>query len=46
MPIYRKDWFWGAIGVLVLTGAVLFAVALSNGDPNTPSTKLGDMRAF
>jgi hypothetical protein len=46
VPIYRKDWFWGAISVLVLTGIVVLAVSLSNADPVTPATRLGDMRAF
>jgi hypothetical protein len=45
-PIYREDWFWGAVGVLVLTGAIILAVSLSSADPSTPNTKLGDMRAF
>jgi hypothetical protein len=45
-PIYRQHWFWGAVGVLVLTGAVVLLVSLSNQDPATPNTRLGDMRAF
>jgi hypothetical protein len=45
-PIYRKDWFWGAVGVVLLTGAIIFVLAVSSGDPTTPNTKLGDMRAF
>jgi hypothetical protein len=45
-PIYRKDWFWGAVGVLVLTGAIVLSLSLSSADPTTPNTKLGDMRAF
>jgi hypothetical protein len=45
-PLYRRDWFWGAVGVLVLTGAIILAVSLSSADPSTPNTKLGDMRAF
>ncbi len=45
-PLYRRDWFWGAVGVLVLTGAIILAVSLSSADPTTPNTKLGDMRAF
>jgi hypothetical protein len=45
-PIYRKRWFWGAVGVLLLTGAVVLLVSLSNQDPATPNTRLGDMRAF
>ena len=45
-PIYHKDWFWGAVGVILVTGAVIFVLAVSSGDPTTPTTKLGDMRAF
>jgi len=45
-PLYRRHWFWGAVGALVLTGAIVLAVSLSSSDPSTPSTKLGDMRAF
>ncbi len=46
VPIYRRHWFWGAVSVLVLTGIVVLAVSLSNADPLTPTTRLGDMRAF
>jgi hypothetical protein len=46
VPFYRKDWFWAGVGVLVITGAILLSVALSSQDPLTPSTRLGDMRAF
>ena len=45
-PLYRRHWFWGAVGALVLTGAIVLAVSLSSSDPSTPTTKLGDMRAF
>jgi hypothetical protein len=45
-PIYRKPWFWGAVGVVAVTGMILLAVALAHTDPSTPSTRLGDMRAF
>jgi hypothetical protein len=45
-PLYRRHWFWGAVGVLVLTGAIILAVSLNSADPSTPNTKLGDMRAF
>jgi hypothetical protein len=45
VPFYRKDWFWGAVGVVVLTTAViLIASATSNTD--APATTLGNMRAF
>jgi hypothetical protein len=46
VPIYRSQWFWGAVGVFVVTGMVLLAVALSNQGSATPGTRLGDMRAF
>jgi hypothetical protein len=45
-PFYHTDWFWGGVGVLVITGAILLSVALSSQDPIKPSTRLGDMRAF
>lgn len=44
-PFYRRDWFWGAVGVVVLTaGIVLFAT--SGSDAAAPRTTLGNMRAF
>jgi hypothetical protein len=46
LPLYRRNWFWGAIGVVLVTGVVLLFVSLSNADPPTPGTRLGDMRAF
>ena len=45
VPFYRKDWFWGGVGVLVLTAVVLLFSAGSSNPP-TPTTTLGDMRAF
>lgn len=45
-PIYRKPWFWGAVGLVAVTGMILLAVGLAHTDPSTPSTRLGDMRAF
>ena len=45
VPFYRKDWFWGAVGVVVLTAAIILFSAESPG-PGTPTTTLGDMRAF
>ena len=45
VPFYRKDWFWGTIGVVVLTAAIILFSAESPG-PATPTTTLGDMRAF
>jgi hypothetical protein len=45
VPIYRKDWFWAGLGVVILTMAVIFVSAASAGT-DTPNTKLGNMRAF
>jgi hypothetical protein len=45
VPFYRKDWFWGAIGVAILTTAALLVSTASSG-ADTPSTTLGNMRAF
>jgi hypothetical protein len=45
VPFYHKDWFWGAVGLVVLTTAViLISAATSNTD--APATTLGNMRAF
>jgi len=46
LPLYRRNWFWGAIGLVLVTGVVILFVSLSNQDPTTPGTRLGDMRAF
>jgi hypothetical protein len=45
-PFYRRSWFWGTVGVVLLTGAIIGILSLQPTDPATPSTKLGDMRAF
>ncbi|HVY38197.1 MAG TPA: hypothetical protein VHM31_09680 [Polyangia bacterium] len=44
-PFYRKDWFWGAVGVVVLTAAIVL-VATSGSSSDAPMTTLGNMRAF
>ncbi len=44
-PFYRKDWFWGAVGVVVLTVGIVL-IATSGSDAKAPSTTLGNMRAF
>jgi hypothetical protein len=43
---YEQHWFWGAVGVVVVTGMIVLALSLNNADPATPNTRLGDMRAF
>jgi hypothetical protein len=45
-PFYRRHWFWGAVGVVLITGAIIGILSLQPDDPATPITKLGDMRAF
>lgn len=45
-PIYREDWFWAAVGVVLITGAIVTFFALRDPDPAKPQTELGDMRAF
>ena len=44
-PFYRKDWFWGGVGLVVLT-AVILLFSAESWNPATPTTTLGDMRAF
>jgi hypothetical protein len=44
--VYETRWFWGAVGVVVITTAIVVLFAVSSANPTTPSTKLGDMRAF
>jgi hypothetical protein len=44
-PFYRKPWFWGAVGVAVLTGVIILVAVSASGNPK-PDTTLGDMRAF
>jgi hypothetical protein len=43
---YEQHWFWGAVGVVVITGMIVLALSLNSADPATPNTRLGDMRAF
>ena len=44
-PVYRRWWFWTAIGVAVVGGAVAAVVATTvPRDASIPSSALGDMR--
>jgi hypothetical protein len=43
-PFYRKLWFWGAVGVVVATAAIILIA--THGGQDTPSTTFGDMHAF
>jgi hypothetical protein len=44
-PIYKQAWFWAVIGVVSLTG-VMIAYGVASQGPATPTTDLGNMRAF
>jgi hypothetical protein len=44
-PFYQRDWFWGAVGLVILTTAVILVSVASSGT-DTPTTTLGSMRAF
>jgi hypothetical protein len=46
VPFYRKNWFWGAVSVVVITGIVVSVLTVGSSSPSTPQTTLGDMRAF
>jgi hypothetical protein len=44
-PFYKQAWFWSVVGVVVVT-AVIVGFSASQQGPPTPSTDLGNMRAF
>ena len=45
-PLYRRWWFWTAVGVAVL-GGIAVGVALSSGSGSSlPPTELGNMRFY
>jgi hypothetical protein len=43
-PVFRRWWFWTAMGALVLGTAVLLVVATGDGD--APATRFGNQEAF
>ena len=43
--IYKQTWFWAVAAVVGLT-AVMIVYGLSTQGPATPSTDLGNMRAY
>ena len=45
MPFYRKSWFWGTVGLVVLTTAIILVSASTSGS-SPPTTTLGNMHAF
>jgi hypothetical protein len=46
VPFYKKDWFWGTVGLVVLTTALILISSASSNSPEPPSTTLGNMHAF
>jgi hypothetical protein len=44
-PIYRETWFWAVVGVVVLT-ATMITIGVASQGPSTPTTDLGNMRAY
>jgi hypothetical protein len=45
VPFYKKDWFWGTVGLVVLTTAIIVLSSATSGT-SPPMTTLGDMHAF
>ena len=45
-PIWRRWWFWTAIGAAVAAGAIGIAAAASGPGPSIPATELGDKRFY
>ena len=45
VPFYKKSWFWGTVGLVVLTTA-LIVLSTATSDPSPPMTTLGNMHAF
>jgi len=45
-PFYRRDWFWGAIGVAIMTTVIVLLATSGSGSQQPPATTLGNMRAF
>jgi hypothetical protein len=45
VPFYRKEWFWGTVGLVVLTTAIILVSSASSGS-GPPTTTLGNMHAF
>jgi hypothetical protein len=44
-PVYKQTWFWAVAAVVALTAGMI-VYGLATQGPATPSTDLGNMRAF
>jgi len=45
-PFYKRGWFYGVVGVVVVGAVVGIIVASSGGGTEIPTTPLGNMRVF
>jgi tetratricopeptide (TPR) repeat protein len=45
-PIWRRWWFWTAVGVALAAGAIGIAATTNRSEATTPSTDLGDKRFY
>ena len=45
-PFYQKLWFWGAVGVVVVSAVLITIASTGSSGPDAPATTLGDMHAF
>ncbi|HXT99922.1 MAG TPA: hypothetical protein VN903_02955 [Polyangia bacterium] len=45
-PFYDKPWFWGALGVVVATVAIILVWNISSNRKGPPDTTFGNMNAF
>ena len=46
VPFYRKNWFWGTVGLVVLTTAIIVVSTSTMSSSSPPMTTLGNMHAF
>jgi hypothetical protein len=46
VPFYKKNWFWGTVGLVVLTTAIIVVSSTSTSGTSPPTTTLGNMHAF
>jgi hypothetical protein len=44
-PVYKQTWFWAVAAVVALTAGMI-VYGLATQGPATPSTDLGNMRAY
>jgi tetratricopeptide (TPR) repeat protein len=45
-PVWRRWWFWTAVGAALVAGAIGIAATSNRSEPSTPTTDLGDKRFY